>query len=83
MTISFFFFFAFFFLMKKKTFPKKVYIIGRTHRNRNLPDSKIVIGMEIVFVETTADDMYRLGRMVEYIRRESNLLLVFNLAKVI
>ncbi|KAL3984749.1 hypothetical protein ACH3XW_35805 [Acanthocheilonema viteae] len=59
-----------------------VLIFGRTRRNQNLPDSDIIHGVEIVFVDSNEYDMYQLKKMIEFIRQESDLLIIFNLAKM-
>ncbi|CAG9537951.1 unnamed protein product [Cercopithifilaria johnstoni] len=57
-------------------------IFGKTHRNQNLPDSDIINGVEIVFVNSNENVMYQLQKIIEFIRRESDLTIVFNLAKM-
>ncbi|VDK88519.1 unnamed protein product [Litomosoides sigmodontis] len=57
-------------------------IFGKTHRNQNSPDGEIIHGVEIIFANVNDDDMRQLKKMVEYVRQESDLVIVFNLAKV-
>ncbi|KAK6107524.1 Adenosine/AMP deaminase family protein [Brugia pahangi] len=59
-----------------------VMILGRTYRSRNLPDSDIIHGLEMAFSDSNKISMDQLQRIIDHIRRESQLIIVFNLAKI-
>uniref|UniRef100_A0A915PMQ2 Adenosine deaminase domain-containing protein n=1 Tax=Setaria digitata TaxID=48799 RepID=A0A915PMQ2_9BILA len=58
-----------------------VMILGRTRRSKNLPDSEVINGIEIVG-DPNETDMRQVHELLNKVREESELVIVFNLAQV-
>ncbi|OZC12062.1 hypothetical protein X798_00581 [Onchocerca flexuosa] len=58
-----------------------VMVLGKTRKSKNLPDSEIINGIELIG-NLNEVDMYQLQKMIAEVQEESELIIVFNLLQI-
>ncbi|VDK61918.1 unnamed protein product [Onchocerca ochengi] len=58
-----------------------VMVLGKTRKSKNIPDSEIINGIELIG-NLNEVDIYQLRKMIVEVREESELIIVFNLLQI-
>ncbi|VDP12403.1 unnamed protein product [Onchocerca flexuosa] len=58
-----------------------VMVLGKTRKSKNLPDSEIINGIELIG-NLNEVDMHQLQKMIAEVQEESELIIVFNLLQI-